>query len=257
MKIRTFALSVSVAALAATSAFAGDISHGEWSRTTNGEVVSGWTNAAQDPWNNDAGNRLNAQTGNLPHISAIYFVGASAGDVGTAIGNDGATFTLKGKVNTDCAFYSGSSQAHTLDFGTLGIYATDNVGPALAFDMVAPATVSIYTNLAGCNTANTITVTKGSVDGLVNTANTGGYDSNVFTNKLPFKAVVNYTAAAHNDVAAGTVQTLTADVNDLSDFDTHGAWKSPLALHVTIPAPSASLLAGDYSGTVSVQIAAL
>ena len=239
-------------ALLASSAQAGIINQGEYqigSLTVSPMFAS--TKAA---------NLVNAGGGLGPVsdiFSAWHSVGVSAGDIGTAIGNDGATFTLKGKVNTDCAFYSGSSQAHTLDFGTLGIYATDNTGPALAFDMVAPATVSIYTNLAGCNTANTITVTKGSVDGLVNSANTGGYDSNVFTNKLPFKAVVNYTAADHNDVAAGSVQTLTADVNDLSDFDTHGAWKSPLALHVTIPAPSASLLAGDYSGTVSVEIAAL
>ena len=256
MKIRAIAFGASVAVLAATSATAGDIAHGEWARHVNGALVTGWTNAAQDPWNNDAANRLNAQTGNLPEISAIYFLGSSSGDNGTAEGSDHAQFTLKGKVNTDCALYSGSSQSHTLDFGTLGIYASDNTGPANAFDMVDDATVSIYTNLAGCNTANNVVLSKNSVQGLVNTGNTGGFDTNVFQKNLPFKVVANYTAGTDGVEEAGSPQTLTADVGDLSATRAHGAWKSPLALHVTIPAPTASLLAGDYSGWVRVEISA-
>ncbi|WP_461344649.1 hypothetical protein, partial [Brevundimonas sp. GN22] len=151
------------------------------------------------------------------------------GNNGSASGSDGATFTLKGKVDTDCAFYSGSAQSHELDFGTLGIYASDNTGPGLAFDMVAPASVAIYTNLAGCNTANTVKLTKNHVDGLRNTGNTGGYDTAVFTANLPFTAAASYTAVAQGAQSNGTVQTLTAGLNQLDAQNTHGAWKSPLS----------------------------
>ena len=131
--MKKFALLAGVAVLSAigVSAHADDIH--------NGQYISG----SYQPWNPNSVWNLNGSQNANHSVSAWHAIGGSAGDVGTAIGNDGATFTLKGKVNTDCAFYSGSSQAHTLDFGTLGIYATDNVGPALALDMVGPGTVSV------------------------------------------------------------------------------------------------------------------
>ncbi|NIJ26505.1 hypothetical protein [Brevundimonas terrae] len=175
---------------------------------------------------------------------------------GTAAGNDGATFTLKGNVTKDCSFYSGSSTNQTLDFGTLGIYASDNTGPAAAFDMVAPANVTVYTNLAGCNTANSVTITKNSANGLINSGNTAGYDSNVFQANLPFSVEAKYTAAAHNSVANGSQQTLSVSSTALSNVANHGAWKSPFSLAVNIPVASKALLAGNYEGTVAVQIQA-
>ena len=248
--------SVAVFALAGTSVFAGDISHGEWARTVSGQLVTGHTNAAQDLWNNDAANRLNAQTGNLPEISATYFVGSSAGNNGTESMSDGATYSLKGNVTKDCAFYSGSSASHSLDFGTIGIYASDNTGPAAAFDMTGPASVTVYTNLAGCNTSNTVKLTKNSVDGLVNAGNTGGYDTNVFQANLPFTVEAKYTAVAQGSVAAGASTTLSVASTALSSQATHGAWKSPMSIAVNIPVASKSLLAGDYTGSVAVEITA-
>ena len=256
MKICTIALSASVAmaALAATSATAGDIARGEWARTVNGQIVTGYTNAAQDTWNNDAANRLNAQTGNLPEISAVYFLGSSSGNNGTASLTDGATFTLKGNVTKDCAFYSGTGN-QTLDFGTIGIYANDTAGPALAFDMVDDAEVTIYTNLAGCNSANEVKLSKNDVRGLVNNSH-DGYDTNVFQANLEYTVDATYTAGPRGQAIAASSQTLSIAANGDQAARQHGAWKSPMAIAVKIPVPSKSLVAGNYEGNLTVQIQA-
>ena len=200
-------------------------------------------------------NRANAKNAGAQY-SSWHADGFSNQNNGSAAMNDGATFTLKGNVTKDCSFYSGSSTNQTLDFGTLGIYASDNTGPAAAFDMVAPASVTVYTNLAGCNTANSVTITKNSADGLINSGNAGGYDSNVFQANLPFSVEAKYTAAAHNSIANGSPQTLDVSSTALSNVANHGAWKSPFSLAVNIPVASKALLAGNYEGTVAVQIQA-
>lgn len=217
-----------------------------------GTLASGLTVAK----GNDLTQAQDVNFATLNGRSTWVAVGSAEGNNGTAANNDGATFTLKGNVTKDCSFYSGSSTNQTLDFGTLGIYASDNTGPAAAFDMVAPATVTVYTNLAGCNTANSVTITKNSADGLINSGNTGGYDSNVFQANLPFSVEAKYTAAAHNSVANGGSQTLSVASTALSNVANHGAWKSPFSLAVNIPVASKALLAGDYQGTVAVQIQA-
>ncbi|WP_297803137.1 hypothetical protein [uncultured Brevundimonas sp.] len=263
MKIASLFAGAAAIALIASSAQAGEIHRGQYQLFGSTQNV-GITNTGIGFVDAIARGYADANLANAGGVlgpisdtfSAWHAYGNSTGDNGTAESSDHAQFTLKGKVNTDCALYSGSSQSHTLDFGTLGIYASDNTGPANAFDMVDDATVSIYTNLAGCNTANNVVLSKNSVQGLVNTGNTGGFDTNVFQKNLPFKVVANYTAGTDGVEEAGSPQTLTADVGDLSATRAHGAWKSPLALHVTIPAPTASLLAGDYSGWVRVEISA-
>ncbi|WP_242913981.1 hypothetical protein [Brevundimonas pishanensis] len=254
MKISHILAGAAAIALVGSAANAGTINQGQFSvpGTNNHVNVGGGLLGLGNLGNAGGGLGGISQT-----FSAWHAVGASAGNNGSASGSDGATFTLKGKVDTDCAFYSGSAQSHELDFGTLGIYASDNTGPGLAFDMVAPASVAIYTNLAGCNTANTVKLTKNHVDGLRNTGNTGGYDTAVFTANLPFTAAASYTAVAQGAQSNGTVQTLTAGLNQLDAQNTHGAWKSPLSLTVTIPVPSKALLAGTYNGSVAIEISAL
>ncbi|KPC86425.1 hypothetical protein ADL35_11490, partial [Streptomyces sp. NRRL WC-3753] len=75
--------------------------------------------------------------------SAWHAIGLAAGDTETASLSDGATFSLKGAVSKDCAYYSGDNSTESFDFGTLGIYAGDNTGPNAAFTMVAPAVLTI------------------------------------------------------------------------------------------------------------------
>ncbi|KQP45671.1 hypothetical protein ASF31_06120 [Brevundimonas sp. Leaf280] len=191
-------------------------------------------------------------------------------------------------MSTDCAYYTGNAST-TIDFGTIGIYASDDTGPANAFDMTAPANVTIDTNLAGCNTSNTVTVSKNDIRAFdmtapanvtidtnlagCNTSNTvtvskndirglvnnsgAGYDSNVFQANLPYSVIGTYTAGAVGSTAAatnGNYINLAANANSTSA--SHGAWKSAMALNVNIPVPSKSLLAGAYEGQLSVNIQA-
>ena len=172
-----------------------------------------------------------------------------------AAGDDGATFTLKGMVSTDCAYYSGSSTSQTIDFGTIGIYASDNTGPAAAFDMTAPANVTIDSNLAGCNTSNTVTLSKSDIRGLVNNSS-AGYDTNVFQANLPFSVTANYTAGDVGVAGSASATSLVLPTGSNSVSKQHGAWKSAMALNVNIPVPSKSLLAGSYEGDLTVNIAA-
>lgn len=189
-------------------------------------------------------------------VSAWHAVGVSIGNVGgNGDASDGATFSLTGNVTEDCAFYTGTSNALSFDFGQIGVYVSDNTGPAAAFTMVAPASMNFDTNLAGCNTPNQISISKNDIRGLVNVAG-GGYDTNVFQANLPYKIDAKYTAA--NGVASGqgTLQTLTVGTAANAAQASHGAWKSNMDLEVTIPQANLALLAGNYSGNFTVTIAA-
>ena len=191
----------------------------------------------------------------LSNTSLITVSGGSAGNNGTASLTDGATFTLKGAVTKDCAYYTGNANT-TIDFGTIGIYASDNTGPAAAFDMTAPANVSINTNLAGCNTSNTVSVSKNDIRGLVNNSGVG-YDSNVFQASLPYSVSGSYTAGAVGSTAAATSGNwIELGTNANATSATHGAWKSAMSLDVSIPVPAKSLLAGSYEGQLTVSITA-
>ena len=252
MKIATLLAGVAAVALTASAASADTINRGQ----TTLPVV-GTQNVVGGTFLGDiaAGlNRANAQNGGSA-VSSWHAFGASQGDNGTASNNDGATFTLKGTVSTDCAYYSGSSNAQTIDFGTIGIYASDNTGPAAAFDMTAPANVTIDSNLAGCNTSNTVTLSKSDIRGLVNNSS-AGYDTNVFQANLPFSVTANYTAGAVGVAGAASPTSLVLDAASNSASKQHGAWKSAMALNVNIPVPSKSLLAGSYQGDLTVNIAA-
>ena len=261
MKIATLLAGVAAVALTASAASADDINRGEIFRGfTNGNgtyapdnyTVAGYV-ASSSGWSRP-NNRANAQNA-AAQYSSWHATGGSQGDNGTASNNDGATFTLKGSVSTDCAYYSGSSNAQTIDFGTIGIYASDNTGPAAAFDMTAPANVTIDSNLAGCNTSNTVTLSKSDIRGLVNNSS-AGYDTNVFQANLPFSVTANYTAGAVGVAGAASPTSLVLDAASNSASKQHGAWKSAMALNVNIPVPSKSLLAGSYQGDLTVNIAA-
>jgi hypothetical protein len=276
MKIASLLAGVAALALSAVAAQAGDVYHASLTTSSAGGPViniPGFGNLGVAP--NFTFNEGHVQS-NLPatapgdylklispsiinnstaNIAMIEIQGHSENNNGVASTTAGATFTLKGNVTKDCAYYTGNAST-TVDFGTIGIYASDATGPAAAFDMTAPATVSIDTNLAGCNTSNTVTVTKSNANGLINNAGVG-YDSNVFQANLPYTVIGSYTAGSVGSTAAGT----TGNWINLNDTDatksaTHGAWKSAMSLDVLIPVPSKSLLAGNYQGDLSVSITA-
>ncbi|MFK0298668.1 hypothetical protein ACIQTU_05530, partial [Brevundimonas sp. NPDC090276] len=115
MKIATLLAGVAAIALTASAASADTINRGQFGG--NGPLA---VDVAGGNWLADiaaAANHANAEWGGSP-ISAWHATGGSQGNNGTASGSDGATFTLKGSVSTDCAYYSGSSNAQTIDFGT-------------------------------------------------------------------------------------------------------------------------------------------
>lgn len=262
MKLASLLVGAAAVALTAGAASAQDINYGQIHRAFvngNGSYpaadygVAGYV-ASSSGWSRP-NNRANAQNGGAQYSSWHAF-GNAADDNGTAEGSDGASFTLTGTVSTDCAYYSGNNDTETLAFGQLGIYASDNTGPAAAFTMVDDAEVTIDTNLAGCNTANTVKIQKTDLNGLVN-AGASAYDSNVFQANLPYSVTARYVASpATGGPAAGTNQTLTVATTSDQASAQHGAWKSAMALDVVIPVPAKALVAGSYAGTFGVTISA-
>jgi len=258
MKIASILAGVAIAALTASAASAQSvqvINKGQYQGTPGFFGIPSYNpNATTDVTGlGGIANGLRALNGNS-NISAWHAVGASAGDVGT-IGNDGATFTLKGAVTKDCVYYSGDNNTETFDFGTLGIYAGDNTGPNAAFTMVAPATLTIQTNLAGCNTNNTVTLSRAVAD--MTNDSVSGFDNTVFTNTLPYSVTASYQGATQ--VAGGgasVARSFSLVAGDLTEAQANGAWKSPLNLTVLVPTPSQALLAGNYSSVFSLTIAA-
>jgi hypothetical protein len=203
-----------------------------------------------------AANLVRANNGNT-NVSAWHALGGSADDIGDAEGADGATFTLEGTVSTDCAYYSGNNNTETFDFGTLGIYAGDETGPAAAFTMVAPAVLSIDTNLAGCNTNNSVTLSRATAD--LQNGNSSGFDQAVFQDTLPYRVTASYTGSTYNNNvgSAGIPRSLLLDVGATTASENNGAWKSPMSLDVVIPVTAKALLAGEYTGSFSLTIQAI
>lgn len=220
-------------------------------------IANGLTNAANAGENIAANvNNAVAQDGSS-NISAWHAIGDAAADVGTASGNDGATFTIKGTISTDCAYYSGDNTTETFDFGTLGIYASDQTGPASAFEMVNDANLTINTNLAGCNTNNSVTLSRTTAD--LQNPNSSGFDNTVFRDTLPYSVTARYTGSVYNNNVGSApqarVQTLAAGVTN--SVQQNGAWRSPMALEVVIPVQPLAILAGEYTGSFSVTLQAI
>lgn len=267
MKIASLLAGVAAVALVAGTASAQDIHKGQSSLTGSAYLVGNTPLLPVPPFSNiipnigiAAGNALgaaNAANANnsSSNVSSWHAIGNAVDNVGTAEASDGATFTLTGAVSTDCAYYSGNNNTETLDFGQIGIYASDNTGPAAAFTMVAPAVLSIDTNLAGCNTANTVRIQKNDVRGMVNNAGVG-YDSDVFQANLPYTITASYTAGSPGVAAGGSAQSLVVAANADQNSRQHGAWKSAMSLDINVPTPTKALLAGTYSGDFSVTISA-
>lgn len=165
--------------------------------------------------------------------------------------SNGATFSLTGNVTPDCAYYTGGTTT-SVDFGQIGINTSDN-NPDAAFEMVGnDRTLDISSNLAGCNTKNTVTFTK--TDLSTNAA--AGFDAAQFTNVIPVELAANYTAGvvgATNN--AGLQNVSLTQAGNQAVANTYGAWKSPLNMVVKMKNPGKGLLAGTYNGTVSLTIA--
>jgi hypothetical protein len=150
--------------------------------------------------------------------------------------SSGAKFTLHGNVTPDCSFYNGgvaAGTAHTIDLGTIGVHTANGDNVSIAFNQMSAAHANVNTATAGCNT---------------NTA-AGSYDSNQFTNTIPYTIAANWTNAS-----GGHAINLSSTQG--SDSVTAGAWRSAFNMDITVPPQQKGLVAGDYNGEIDVTIAA-
>jgi len=190
-------------------------------------------------------------------VSVFTIAGGVSGNLGTAKTTETNTFSLTGNVTPDCSFYVGAANKN-INLGTIGIQTNSNVGLNAAFDMAGPASVDIDTSVAGCNTKNTVTISKSNPAGLVSD-NTSNFDTNQFTNVLPYDLKASWTGVALGANAAGTTQNLQLLANDANAQKSvaQGAWKSAVAIDIDVPVPSKSLLAGNYTGSVTIELKVL
>ena len=205
-------------------------------------------------------------------VGGAILLGAQiAADVGFGYGQSGSndgnvqeatptvtnTWLIKGAVSKDCSYYGGSSTAHTLDFGTIGVNTQSNTSVGNAFDMVSAATATVASTTAGCNFNNTVTLSKANgAQGLLNNA-AGGYDSNEFQANIPYSVAAKFQGTTNQSAgAAGSLQTVTAATGDASKVWTGGAWRSDMILTINAPTPGKALVAGDYQDTLTVELKA-
>ena len=191
--------------------------------------------------------------------NATYVNPANPGNVGTANSSETADFTITGTVDQACVLGAGGD-LNDVNFGTIGIYADATSTVENVFTSVGPANGHTRTNLAGCNTANTLTVTKGNgVDGLVNAgATVGGYDGNVFQANIPYSVAVQYTAGAVGTlVPQASISQFSVSTTEATDSKSNAAWKSGAAFRIDLSDPTKALVAGSYTDTVTVTLAAL
>ncbi|MDB5725162.1 MAG: hypothetical protein JWQ16_1916 [Novosphingobium sp.] len=148
------------------------------------------------------------------------------------------TFTLKGSVAKDCSYYGGTTSAHTINLGAIGVKNGDTETTATAFTQAAPFNFDIQTTSAGCNFDNTVSLTK-SANGLVN-ATPGGYDSSEFTANIPYKATVGVQKAVNaGATGTGIYHSFVVDVAASTGNMKLGAWRSSLTLNVNAPGADA------------------
>ncbi len=261
MKMISLLAGVAAVALSATSALAsGPVYQGSATGNLNipavpflgfgGVNLSGTTNDAGLVGLADTAQALNL----LPGSVALFTISGNgfAPNTANASTTNGATFSLKGNVTPDCAYYFGSADT-TVNFGVIGINTSDN-NPDAAFEMVGGnRTLEINSNLAGCNTRNTVTFSKTDLS----TTNGAGFDPAQFTNVIPVTLQAKYKAGAVGGTSAVSEQTVTlSNAGNQALASSHGAWKSSLDMKLTLSNPSKGLLAGDYTGSVGVTIVA-
>ncbi|WP_428630716.1 hypothetical protein [Sphingopyxis sp.] len=197
-----------------------------------------------------------AQQDGTPANNTTYVNPNNPGNVGVANSDVSADFTITGTVSQACVLGAGGD-LKDVNFGTIGIYADATSTVENVFTSVGTANGHSRTNLAGCNTASTMTVTKlNGVDGLKNTGNVGGYDSTVFQANIPYSVSAVYSAPAFGQLTNGSAGQISVAPTATSGTKTNGAWKSPAAFGIVISDPTKALVAGTYTDTVRVELAA-
>ncbi len=214
---------------------------------------------AQQTYHN-IGNFGNSAPGGAPTLAINGFTSdglhALPDDTTAATPTVTNSFVLTGTVAKDCSYYSGApSGTTTIPLGAIGVRNGNTETVNNLFNQVAAFNVEITSTSAGCNTDNKVTVSH-AADGLVN-ANPGSYDSNAFTAKIPYTIVTGIqNATPQGTTGAGIYQSFTVAPNTASNNANYGAWRSRMTVTAQIPAQSLGLVAGTYSDTIVVTLAA-
>lgn len=193
------------------------------------------------------------------HSNSTYVNPVGGLNTGTPQTTASATFSIEGDVAPACIL-GANGGLNNIDFGTFGIYADGTSSVESAFTSVAARNGNSSTNLAGCNTANTVKIKKTNPAGLQNLAGgAGGYDATQFQAILPYKVSAVYEAPEPGNTALisslGKFSVTETDP-DGENSRSHGAWKSSAGFRVDIPIPAKALVAGTYTDTVTVTLEA-
>lgn len=166
-------------------------------------------------------------------------------------------FTIRGNVDADCSFYGSNAEGRDINLGTIGIRTGNNEAVGNMFNMRAPASVSVVTTAAGCNTNNTVTIQKDDLRGLVNNASVN-FDDAQFQRNLPYSVNASFTGVGQGSAGGVTSSNRAIVVAENADqgSNQNGAWRSGFSMDITVPTPSKGLIAGEYRGTVTVTMAA-
>lgn len=194
---------------------------------------------------------------NSDHVGSHYHQDTtSTGNTEAASNNAGGTFTLTGTVDKDCSFYNGSAAggAHTINLGTIGVRTGDADNVSIAFNQVADASANVNTATAGCNFNNRVTINKAH-KGLQNNT-TSSFDPNQFTNEIPYSVDATWTGVAQGSSQSGQRELQLSANTSGSQFLDSGAWRSAFNMNVAIPKQSLGLVAGTYTDTITVTLAA-
>lgn len=167
-------------------------------------------------------------------------------------------FALTGEVQKDCSFYAGNnSSATNIDFGVIGVRTGNNENVGDAFEMVDEAEAEIETLTAGCNFNNRVTVAKNDARGLVNQT-ASGFDNTQFQNNIPYTVQARWRGVTSQ--SAGTApsnQSVGLSTSQQTNSILQGAWRSAMDIDIVAPVAPLGLVAGNYTGTMTLTLAAL
>lgn len=210
-----------------------------------------------------SGNSLNGvgETGVFIGIGTRYIALADAPSNTTqATPTVTVNFALTGRVDKDCSFYAGNSVTNNttnIDFGVIGIRTGNNENVSDAFEMVDEAEAEIETLTAGCNFNNTVSIAKNNVLGLVNQT-ASGFDNTQFQNNIPYTVDARWRGVTNQLVGtAPSNQVVSLTTGQQSASLSQGAWRSAMDIDITAPVAPLGLVAGNYTGTMTLTLAAL
>ncbi len=206
-----------------------------------------------------AGGTHNMPAGNFGTANLAYNANvAIPNDTTDATPTVTENFTLTGNVAKDCSFWDEGTQTHNISIGAIGVKNGNNEAVSNLFNQAGDFSIEITTTSAGCNFNNTVTVAK-SVAGLQHQGPASGFDNTQFTDHIPYSVKVGIHSATANQTtgAVGAFVGTTVATTDASQSLTLGAWRSSLDLQAQVPAQTLGLVAGNYSDTITVTLAAM